>query len=335
MPCRKVEFDTDGVAPDSSCLWPISPQRQDAPDSTELAAVLSPPSLPGSLGALERFEVIQLLGAGGSGMVLLALDTEAQAPSISADSGALVALKVLRPQWARKHQLVKWFLAEAHNMQQLRHPHIIPLLETSVWGEVPYFVMPYVRQGSLSDRLRSGRPVEPELAVRLARQLAGALRYAHARGVIHRDVKPANILLGQHGVFLADFGLSQTWATAQGCCVGPRFRGGTAPYLSPGLANGAIEYAQGDIYAFGAALYEMLTGQPPYDGDSAECIVEQILKGPPRPVRDVNPAIPPRLAAIVEKAMARHLRDRYAEMADLVADLDAASAAGGNTPLTA
>jgi serine/threonine protein kinase len=275
--------------------------------------LLSPPSRPGLLATLDHFEVLRVLGAGGMGVVLLARD---------AQNGRQVAIKMVRPELLTDRQIVHRFLKEAGHLQNLRHANVVEVLEVSDREQGPYFVMPYFETGSLARRIRPGQPMESEVILEIAIQICEALQFAHRRGIIHRDLKPANILLAaDRKACLADFGLARTVfndtlieADRQEC-------EGTAPYMSPGTAAGNAEDTRCDIYAFGALLYEMLTGEPPYKGRTTKEIRDQILAGPPRPIKDLDPQADPGLVVVAEGAMGRELRDRYADIADVLADL--------------
>jgi serine/threonine protein kinase/Tol biopolymer transport system component len=278
------------------------------------SGLLAAPPRPNALAGLDRFEIQRVLGAGGMGVVLLARDP---------DAAALAAIKLLRPEHADQPRTVHRFLVEARHQQKLDHPHILKVLEVSEREQGAYFAMPYLEKGSLARRIKPGQALDPEFTLRVALQIADALRYAHAAGLIHRDLKPANVLLdGQGNAFLADFGLARALLfdsimdPSRGHCEG------TAPYMSPAVAAGLAEDTRCDIYSFGAMLYEMLTGHLPYEASTPEEYRRQILAGPPEPVRERNPTAPTGLAAICEGALARKHRDRYADMADVVADLE-------------
>ncbi len=295
---------------------PVPPASLFAGPIAELVGhrLLSPPNRPGLLASLARFEVLRVLGGGGMGVVLLARDSE---------SGKEVALKLVRPELVSNQQMVHRFVKEAGHLQKLKHPHIVPVLEVSDRPQGPYFVMPYFEQGSLAQRIKPGQGLGATAALDISKQVAAGLQFAHQRGIIHRDLKPANILLGAGDqACLADFGLARTMFNDSIIDVEREQLEGTAPYMSPGVAAGHAEDTRCDIYAFGALLYEMLTGEPPYAGRSNNDIRQQILAGPPIPIRFRNPGADARLATVAEGAMARELRNRYADMTDVLADLE-------------
>lgn len=209
-------------------------------------------------------------------------------------------------------------------MQRLQHPNILPALQVSENPALPYFVMPLVEQGSLIQRLSDDPPMNEEECVAIARQVAVALAHAHAKGVIHRDIKPGNVLVDSSGTaFLADFGLARTVFNDSLVDTAKGETGeGTAHYMSPQLARGEAEDTRCDIYALGALLYEMLTGHPPYEGPSTAQILQQIRSAPPEPILKRRPKLSAGLLKVMDGAMAREHRNRYANMADLLADLE-------------
>jgi serine/threonine protein kinase len=303
--------------PDASNEGPfIPPVSAFAGPIAELVGhrLLSPPTRPGLLASLARFEVVRVLGGGGMGVVVLARDSE---------KGTDVAIKLIKPELVSDQRMVHRFVKEAGHLQKLKHPNVVPVLEVSDRPEGPYFVMPYFERGSLAHRIRPGQPMEAGAILDIARQVAGGLGFAHRHGIIHRDLKPANILLGAGGAgCLADFGLARTMFNDTIIDVEHGQLEGTAPYMSPGVAAGNAEDTRCDIYAFGALLHEMLTGEPPYAGRNTNDIRKQILAGPPKPILARNPAADAGIVAVAEGAMARELRDRYADMADVLADLE-------------
>ncbi|HOW72221.1 MAG TPA: bifunctional serine/threonine-protein kinase/formylglycine-generating enzyme family protein [Phycisphaerae bacterium] len=279
------------------------------------AESLQAPPRPGLLGSIDRFEVLSVLGQGAMGVVLLARDPVAD---------TRVAIKILRPELTHDPRMIGRFLTEARHMLRLRHEHILPVYEVSERPTGPYYVMPYKQRGSLGALIQPRQPLETGTVLTVAADLAAALVYAHAQGVIHRDVKPHNVLLDPDGrACLADFGL--VWAFDRNESTtepGGGGRLGTVAYMSPAVARGEAEDTRCDIYSFGAVLYEMLTGEPPYTGNSPEAVIAQILAGPPASVRSRNPQADASLAAVAEACLARELRDRYATMTDALADLD-------------
>ena len=182
--------------------------------------------------------------------------------------------------------------------------------------------MPYFEKGSLANRIKPGQPLDTESILDIAAQVAEGLSFAHRNGIIHRDLKPANILLMADGrACLADFGLARTMFNDTIVDVESRQMEGTAPYMSPAVATGDAEDTRCDIYSFGALLYEMLTGHQPYKGRGTKEILDQILAGPPKPITSLNPAADHSLVAVAEGCMARELRERYADMRDVLKDL--------------
>ncbi|MHB1036766.1 MAG: serine/threonine-protein kinase [Pirellulales bacterium] len=276
--------------------------------------VLDPPPRLGLLANLDRFEVLKLLGIGGMGLVLLARDPV---------FGRCVAIKLLRPEVAEQPRALRRFLAEARFMEWLAHPNLLKALEVACRPEGPYFVMPYFDRGSLAEVIRSGGPLSHAAALGVARGVAAALEYLHQRRLVHRDLKPGNVLLSSTGrVCLADFGLARRIFAHPYAAERPTDREGTVPYMSPGVAAGRREGPQCDIYCFGAMLYEALAGKPPYRGANPRETLDRIAAGPPQLILECNPRASRDLAQVAHWAMARKLRDRYVCMADVVADLE-------------
>jgi serine/threonine protein kinase/sugar lactone lactonase YvrE len=275
--------------------------------------MLAPPARPGLLATLNQYEIQRVLGGGGMGVVLLARDT---------NTSRSVAIKMIRPELVADQRIIHRFVKEAGHLQKLKHPNVIPVLEISDRASGPYFVMPYFERGSLAGCIRPGQPLDAVFILDISLQIAAGLQFAHRRGIIHRDLKPANILrTGPEQACLADFGLARSMFNDTIIDAEQPQIEGTAPYMSPGVAAGNAEDTRCDIYAFGALLYEMLTGEPPYAGRTLQEIRRQILAAPPKPIRERNPRADEGLRAVAEGAMARELRDRYADMTDVLADL--------------
>ncbi|MBM3882771.1 MAG: serine/threonine protein kinase [Verrucomicrobia bacterium] len=260
-----------------------------------------------------KYELIAQLGQGGMGIVF-------RARALGSDRE--VAIKLLKPHLATDQRARAFFLKEGRHLQALEHPHIVPAIECGEVNGACWLVMPYLGGGSLSASLAARRPLDPATVVSIARQVAEALAFAHSRGIIHRDLKPSNILIDSAGQLrLADFGLAQTLyndelADPRACHVE-----GTPQYLSPTAARGEAEDTRGDIYAFGALLYQMLTGRPPYTGASRQEVLDPIRAGPPAPILEIAPAASPHLAAIAQGAMARDLQERYVHISYVLEDL--------------
>ncbi len=276
--------------------------------------MLMPPPRPGVLAVLDHFEILRVLGGGGMGIVLLARDSR---------TGREAAVKLIKTNLVTNQQIVHRFLKEAGHLKRLRHINIVPVEEISERTDAPYFVMPFFEKGSLGNRIKPGQPLSTVTILDMAMQVADGLSFAHRSGIIHRDLKPANILVAANDrVCIADFGLARTVFNDSIVDVANRQLEGTAPYMSPAVAAGDAEDTRCDIYSFGALLYEMLTGNPPYKGKSTKEILDQIVAGPPQPIKNLNPAADERLVAVAEKAMARELRNRYADMRDILKDLE-------------
>lgn len=306
---------TDSPAqPDGQGENPKAPMSFDPTGDLLKARILDAPSRPGLMGSLDHYEILEIVGVGGMGIVFRARDST---------TSAEVAIKVLKPELVSQPKSVHRFLVEARHMHRMSHPGILRVQVVSDRSNGPYYVMPYMQRGSLVRLLRPSRPLEPELTLSIARQIAEALEYAHGRGIIHRDIKPGNVLLDAEGrAYLTDFGLVRTVYNDSIIDVESSQCIGTAPYMSPAVAAGQAEDTRCDIYSFGALMYEMLTGEPPYEGRSRDQVIRRILAGPPLPILQRNPQAPKGMVKIAEGAMARELRDRYAQMSDVVADLE-------------
>ncbi len=251
----------------------------------------------------DRYRIERLLGEGGMATVYLAEDLRHRRK---------VALKILKPDVAAVVGASR-FLAEIRTTANLNHPHILPLHDSGEADGLLYYVMPRVEGESLRDRLDRERQLPVEEAVRIAVAVAGALEHAHARGVIHRDIKPGNILLQDGQPVVADFGI----ALAVGAAGGDRLtetgiRIGTPFYMSPEQATGdhAIGPAS-DVYSLACVLYEMLVGEPPFTGTMAQAVIGRIISGSFTPPRDVRPQVPPNVDAALRKALERLPADRF------------------------
>ena len=228
-----------------------------------------------------------------------------------------VALKVLRQELAAVIGADR-FLAEIRTTANLQHPHILPLFDSGEADSFLYYVMPYVDGESLRERLRREKQLPVADAVRIASEVAMALGYAHRHGVVHRDIKPENILLHDGQALVADFGIALAASKASGSRMTETGMSlGTPHYMSPEQAMGEREItARSDIYALGVVLYEMLTGDPPFTGSTAQAIVARVLTEAPRPIVPQRHTIPPHVEAAVLTALEKLPADRFATAAE-------------------
>ena len=303
-------------APEAAGLPTMSSSQQFASAGAHVVEPihLGPPTRPGQLGSLDRYEILREIGRGGMGGVYLARDPT---------NAKQVAIKLIQPAMARLPRAVHRFLVEARHMSRLAHPHILPVIEVCERPGGPYFVMPYMQRGSLCRHIHPGQPLAAADATQIARQVAEALQFAHAKGVIHHDLKTDNVLLDAEGnAYLSDFGLARSVFADSVVDVGLPQREGTAPYMAPEIARGEAGDTRADIYSWGVIVYEMLPGDLPHEGKSREAVMSSILHAPPLPIAERNPAAPPGLAKVAEWAMSPELRDRYASFADVLGDLE-------------
>ena len=259
-----------------------------------------------------RYEILRPLGEGGMAEVYLARDEVL---------GRDVALKVLKEWLAEDEEFVERFRREAKNAATLNHPNVVQIYDQRRSEEGRYYiVMEHVPGGTLKERIVGEGPLEVAEAVRLASQVAEALRTAHEAGVIHRDIKPQNVLLTESGdAKVADFGIAHA---AQATTISePGTILGTAKYMSPEQATGMAVTPRSDLYSLGVVLYEMLTGKLPFEaGDAADVHARHSALPPPRP-GDTNPGVPEALDALVARLLAKNPEDRFRSAADLVEEL--------------
>ncbi|MDE3151188.1 MAG: serine/threonine-protein kinase [Gemmatimonadota bacterium] len=277
-----------------------------------------------SAALADRYRIERELGAGGMATVYLAHDLK---------HDRQVAIKVLKPELAAVIGAER-FLAEIKTTANLQHPHILPLHDSGEVDGTVFYVMPFVEGESLRDRLHREQQLPVADAVRIAVEVAGALDYAHRRGVIHRDIKPENILLHDGQSLVADFGIALAVSRADG---GTRMTEtgmslGTPHYMSPEQAMGEREItARSDVYALGCVLYEMLLGEPPFTGPTAQAIIARVVTEDPRGLMAQRKTIPPGVEAAVHTALQKLPADRFAtaaSFADALRDPQFATAAG-------
>jgi hypothetical protein len=258
-----------------------------------------------------RYEVEAPLGWGGMAEVYLARDCRLGRP---------VAVKVLRHQLASDGRFLARFRREARAAASLRDPRIVAVHDTGSHDGCPYIVMEHVPGRTLAELIRSEGPLDPRRAAAIAEAVAAALQTAHTAGIVHRDVKPSNVMVTSEGdVKILDFGIARAlrW-TPLTDTPGAQ---GTAEYLSPEQARGEAVDGRSDVYSLGVVLYEMLTGRPTFTGESAVGVAYKHVEEAPVPVETLRPDAPPALAAISLRCLAKHPADRYRRAGELRADL--------------
>jgi eukaryotic-like serine/threonine-protein kinase len=264
----------------------------------------------------DRYIIERELGHGGMATVYLARDLKHDRD---------VALKVLRPELAAVLGRDR-FLTEIRLTAKLDHPHILTLIDSGESEGFLWYVIPYVRGESLRDRLNRDRQLSIEEALTITRQIAGALDYAHQRGIIHRDIKPENILFHEGEAMLADFGIALAVKEAGGNRVTETGLSlGTPQYMSPEQATGDRQLdVRTDVYSLGAVLYEMLAGEPPHTGATAQAVIAKLMTERPTRLRVVRDTVPEAVDAAVGKALAKLPADRFSGARDFVQALDRA-----------
>jgi serine/threonine-protein kinase len=256
----------------------------------------------------DRYRLERELGQGGMATVYLAEDLKHHRP---------VAIKVLRPELAAMLGAER-FVQEITTTAQLQHPHILPLFDSGQADGFLYFVMPYIQGETLRSKLDREKQLGIEEAVRITREVADALDYAHRHGVIHRDIKPENILLHDGRPMVADFGIAlAVSAAAGGRMTETGLSLGTPHYMSPEQAMGERELtARSDVYALGAVLYEMLTGEPPFTGPTVQAVVAKVMTVEPPPPSASRKSVPPSVDEAVLTALEKLPADRFASAAE-------------------
>ena len=268
-----------------------------------------------------RYELDGVVGRGGMAEVYRARDIRLD---------RIVAIKTLRTDLARDQIFQARFRREAQSAASLNHPSIVAVYDT---GEdmtsgvpVPYIVMEYVDGRTVRDLLQEGHRLLPERSLEIIDGVLRALDYSHRAGIVHRDIKPGNVMLTRNGdVKVMDFGIARAMSDAQATMTQTAQVIGTAQYLSPEQARGERVDARSDLYSTGCLLYELLTGRPPFTGDSPVAIAYQHVRENPVPPSRVDPDVPPWADAIVLKAMAKDPADRYQTAAEMRADIQRAA----------
>ncbi|HEV8611405.1 MAG TPA: protein kinase [Thermoanaerobaculia bacterium] len=286
---------------------------------------------------LGPYEIVAPLGAGGMGEVYRARDTRLE---------RTVAIKVLSSHLSASPEVRQRFEREAKTISQLSHPHICALHDVGREGDVEYLVMEYLEGETLADRLLKG-PLPLEQTLRYGIQIADALDKAHRQGVVHRDLKPGNVMLTKTGVKLLDFGLAKVLSPARSTLDLTSFPTQAAPVTREGTLLGTVQYlapeqlegkdadARTDIFAFGCVLYEMATGKKAFSGSTQASLISSILRDEPQPISQVQPMSPPALDHVVKKSLAKDPDDRWQNAADLGGELKWIAESGSQSGATA
>jgi serine/threonine-protein kinase len=290
----------------------------------EALAFLAPSDWPDSLGRLGPYEVKGVLDRGGMGLVLKAFD-----PSLSRN----VAVKVLSPSLANRGASRQRFLREARAAAAVVHEHVVGVFAVVESSGLPFLVMEYVPGRSLQQRLDKQGPLSLPEVLRIGMQTAAGLAAAHAQGLVHRDVKPANILLedGVERVRLTDFGLAR--AVDDAALTQSGVVAGTPHYMAPEQARGDSVDHRADLFSLGSTLYAMCAGHPPFRADTPLAVLRRVCDHQPRPLREINPDVPPWLVAIIARLTAKDPSRRY-QTASEVAGLLERCLAHVQQPLT-
>lgn len=310
-----TERDADGIPVGDTVRQPWDQSRWNGRFTawTESMAqqLLSAPSHPEMLGRIGRYDVERLIGAGGMGVVFKAFDTELNRP---------VAVKVLAPYLAGSGAARQRFAREARAAAAIVHEHVVAIHNVETEETSPFLVMQYVAGESLQGRLDREGPLDVCEILRIGMQTASGLAAAHAQGLVHRDVKPSNIML-EHTVertLLTDFGLAR--ATDDASLTHSGFHPGTPQFMSPEQARGETVDARSDLFSLGSVLYSMAAGRSPFRADSSYAILRRIIDTEPRSIREVNSQVPKWLEGVIQKLHAKSPGDRF-QSAEQVAEV--------------
>ena len=261
----------------------------------------------------DRYRVVKRLGSGGMADVYCAEDSQL---------GRRVALKVLHMRFAEDREFVERFHREASSAAGLQHPNIVAIFDRGEWDGTYYIAMEYVEGRTLKEVVREKAFAPPEAAIDITLQILRAARYAHKRGIVHRDIKPHNVLIDHEGrVRVTDFGIARAGTsdmTETGSIMG------TAQYISPEQAQGRPVDARSDLYSVGVVLYELLTGRVPFDAETPVTVALMQVNEPPIPPMEIKPDIPPALDAIVMRALEKDPARRFADADEFIAALESA-----------
>ena len=314
-----LEYDLPTSTNDGLTSSVVIEVQREIPDDTSVEfevvplSFLESPRHPELLGRLGRYDIERVIGTGGMGLVLKAHDTELH---------RVVAIKVLAAHLANNASARKRFAREAQAAAAILHPNVIPIYNVETSGKVPYLVMQCVTGSSLQAKVDQNGPLSLAESLRIAKQTASGLAAAHEQGIVHRDVKPANILLEDNvdRVLLSDFGLARAVDDASLTRTG--VVAGTPHYMSPEQAHGDALDTRSDQFSLGSVLYFMLTGRPPYRASNAMGVLHRICTESPRPIDEINPDVPIEVIALVSKLMAKAATERFRDMQSAEAEIE-------------
>jgi WD40 repeat protein/serine/threonine protein kinase len=312
QPALEQQVRTERVPADNTCPTQTRTVAGEDEENAGMLSFLDAPEKEGGLGRLGHYEVQELVGHGGMGIVLKAFDEELH---------RIVAIKVMAPQFAASATARRRFKREAQAAAAVRDDHVVDIHAVEEAKGLPYLVMEYINGISLQDRLDCNGPLELNEILRIGMQAAAGLAAAHKQGLIHRDVKPANILLenGVQRVKLTDFGLARAvddvGLTQSGVVAG------TPQYMSPEQADAQPVDHRSDLFSLGSVLYAMCTGRPPFRASSTPAVLKRVYEDSPRPIQEINPEVPSWLVQIIEKLHVKNPAQRFqsaAEVAELL-----------------
>jgi len=259
-----------------------------------------------------RYELIERVGGGGMALVYKAKDTLLN---------RYVAVKVLRQQYIHDEEFIRRFRREAQSAASLSHPNVVSIYDVGQDGETHFIVMEYVEGSNLNDIIKAQAPLQPTEAVHIATQICDALEHAHSNGIIHRDIKPHNILIGKNGrVKVTDFGIARAITTSTITQTGSVI--GSVHYFSPEHAKGVSAGEKSDLYSLGIVLYQMLTAKLPFIGESPISVALKHLQEPVEEPRVVNPMIPQSVENVILKSLRKRPEERYVSAGEMLRDLE-------------
>lgn len=261
-----------------------------------------------------RYELMEFVGKGGMALVYRAIDRR---------TGHSVAVKILRPEYNQDAEFTGRFEREATAASRMSHHNIVNLLDVGQDGDIRYLVMEYVNGQTLKDVIRQKGALQPDVAAQIGIRILSALQHAHNNGIIHRDIKPQNILMDAEGhIKVSDFGIARV-AGANTISSEDSVMG-SVHYFSPEQAKNENVTFASDLYSVGVCLYEMMTGLPPFDGETPVSVALQHINAVPRPMREIRPGIPPAMDRVVHKAMEKRPEKRYQSALEMAQDLQRA-----------